>query len=69
MTSVDISRQWPELGLPGQVADLLIHSKSVYFPEGREELLSMAVGGENKGLFKVGYDVPGRGWIARGYGC
>ncbi len=61
MQTVDISQQWQELGLPEQIEDVLRHAGSLYFPRSREEVLSLAMGGQPSGQFEVAYDISGRG--------
>jgi len=63
MRTVDISEQWPNLGLPAQITDVLRHAKSLCFPRSREEVLALAVGGQSEELYEVAYDVPGRGRV------
>ena len=63
MQTVDISQRWPDLGLPAQITDVLQHCKSLHFPRSREEVLSLAMGGQCEGLFEVAYEVPGRGRV------
>lgn len=63
MRTVDISQKWPDLGLPEQVTDVLRHCKSLCFPRSREDVLSMAVGGQSEGTFEVAYEVPQLGRV------
>ncbi|MHB8974257.1 MAG: DUF4914 family protein [Pirellulaceae bacterium] len=63
MQTVDISERWPDLGLPAQITDVLQHCKSLLFPRSREEVLSLAMGGQCEGLFEVAYEVPRRGRV------
>lgn len=61
MQTVDISQQWPDLGLPEQIVRLLESAKSLSFPKSRDKVLSLAMGGQREGTFEVAYEVPGRG--------
>ncbi len=61
MQTVDISQRWPDFGLPKQIADVLANCKSLHFPRSRDEVLSLAMGGQTDGSFEVAYDVPGVG--------
>jgi len=63
MRTVDISQRWPHLGLPRQVTDVLQHCKSLCFPRSRDEVLSLAIGGQDEGVFEVAYEVTGRGRV------
>ena len=63
MRTVDISERWPDFGLPDQIADILRHCKSLCFPRSREEVFSLAVGGQSEGSFEVAYEVPRRGRV------
>lgn len=61
MQTVDISQRWPDFGLPKQIVDVLANCKSLHFPRSRDEVLSLAMGGQTDGSFEVAYDVPGVG--------
>ncbi len=63
MRTVDISERWLDLGLPDQIIDVLRHCKSLCFPRSREDVFSLAIGGQDRGVFEVAYDVPGRGRV------
>jgi hypothetical protein len=51
------------LQLPKEVVELLRNAASLTFPRNRDELLSMAMGGEPLGPVEVAYDVPVRGRV------
>ena len=61
MQTVDLSRQWAEMGLPAEIDDLFREAKSLYFPRSREDVLKLAMGGQDSGVFEVAFDVPGKG--------
>ena len=50
------------LNVPEYIHDILVNAKEVIFPASRDEMLSLAMGGEAE-RFEVGYDVPGKGSI------
>ncbi len=50
------------LNVPEYIHDILVNAKEVIFPASRDEMLSLAMGGEAE-RFEVGYDVPGKGYI------
>ncbi len=53
-----------EMCLPGDLSrafDRLHRSPDVFLPESREEILSMAMGASDEGVYEVSYDVPGIG--------
>lgn len=49
--------------LPREIKDLLDNCVKYLIPQSRDELLSLAMGGEGTDLFEVAYDVPGHGRI------
>ncbi|MBU4310925.1 DUF4914 family protein [bacterium] len=49
--------------LPREVKGLLDNCVKYLIPQSRDELLSLAMGGEGTDLFEVAYDVPGQGRI------
>jgi hypothetical protein len=61
--TVDISQVWPEFGLPEEITEVLRNCRSLFFPRCREEVLSLAMGGQSEGTFEVAYEVPGRGRV------
>ncbi len=63
MNTIDLSRQWAEMGLPDKIVDVLRSAKSLCFPKNRAEVLSLAMGGQESGVFEVAYDVPGKGRV------
>jgi len=63
MRTIDFSKEWARLDLPEQVVDLLENCPSCIFPKDRDEILSVAMGGQSKGTFEVAYDVPEIGRI------
>ena len=58
---IDATGQWRELDLPAEVKALLERARSVIFPRNREEVLDLAMGGQESSVFEVAYDVPGVG--------
>ena len=63
MRTVDISQQWPELGLPDQITNVLRDCKSLCFPRSREDVFSLAIGEQTEGSFEVAYEVPLHGRV------
>jgi hypothetical protein len=63
MTMDTINRVLP-FALPDEFADVIAESPRVIMPETREELVDLAVGGAGSDRFEVGYEVPGRGYVA-----
>ncbi|MHC5082362.1 MAG: DUF4914 family protein [Planctomycetota bacterium] len=53
------SEIWNKVDLPESVADILQNCKSFSMPQSREEIFSLATGGDND-TFEVAYDVKGR---------
>ncbi len=51
------------MNLPSEVRAAIEASGHVIVPESREQLVEMAIGGQQSGFFEVGYDVPERGWV------
>lgn len=49
--------------LPEALQQVLDTGVNVTVPESREELLTLALGGEENDYFEVGYDVPGKGFV------
>ena len=49
--------------LPDELLSVINKAPKITVPESRRELLEMAIGGAGSNLFKVAYDVPGRGQI------
>jgi hypothetical protein len=47
--------------LPDDVSQILVKAPSIFMPETREDLLSLAMGGKTEGTFEVRYDFPGVG--------
>ncbi len=60
---IDASQHWAKLNLPEDVKSLLSSAPSVVFPRTREEVLSMAMGGQDEGVYEVAYDTPGHGRV------
>lgn len=58
---VNLATSWHAMNLPPQVVELFRRAKSLRFPTTREEVLAMAMCGQDQGTVKIGYDVPGRG--------
>jgi len=52
---------WSKLSLTKELEDLFQSAPSVLFPETREEILTLAMGGIEEGTFEIAYDVPGMG--------
>jgi hypothetical protein len=50
--------------LPAEVVGVLSSCPRVVVPRTRQELIELALGGEGADVFEVGYEVPGRGWVA-----
>jgi hypothetical protein len=50
--------------LQKDLKSVLQNSPKIVIPESRSDLLTLAMGGDANDLFEVGYDVPGKGWIA-----
>ena len=63
MTTVDLRTQWSAMAWPDPLAQLLRSAPSLRFPCTREELLTVAMGGADRGRFDVCYEVPGRGTV------
>ncbi|MGH7442562.1 MAG: DUF4914 family protein, partial [bacterium] len=73
--TVNFVKDWPSLGLPASVTEVLGAAPSVVVPERREDLLNWALGREvgatdwsgnnreDKGEYEVAFDVPGRGSV------
>ncbi len=49
--------------LPPVIADILEKSGQLIFPKSREEIFSMAMGGQSSGTYEVGYDIPDKGYV------
>lgn len=49
--------------LPPEIEAILKSSEHVVVPESREQLLKMAIGGQQSGFFEVAYQVPRRGRV------
>ncbi|MBI9017844.1 MAG: DUF4914 family protein [Phycisphaerae bacterium] len=63
MEKIDFSKKWQTVGFPPEVENLLANSPKCIFPKSRQEVLSMAMGGMEKGTFEVKYEVPGMGTV------
>lgn len=55
-------RQWMEWKIPAEVKDVLNRSPHIIVLKNRQEILSLAVGGDND-FFEVAYDVEGKGRV------
>lgn len=51
---------WEKVKLPEAVADILQNCLSFSMPRSREEIFSLAMGGQDSGIFNVSYDINGR---------
>lgn len=58
-----MTNELKKLNLPEYAKEILINSKGVIFPENREELISLAMGGKDKLYFEVKYQVEGFGEV------
>lgn len=56
----DLRNELSKLNLPKHVLEILENAKGVIIPKNREELLELAMSGEEK-QFDVSYEVPGKG--------
>ncbi|MDO6387267.1 MULTISPECIES: DUF4914 family protein [unclassified Uliginosibacterium] len=73
---IDFKNDWPKLGLPAHVIEVLSAAPAIYVAECREDLLNWALNRkpgetdwrhanrEDKGEVEVGFDVPGKGYVA-----
>lgn len=73
--TIDFQRDWPSLGFPAHVIEVLSAAPSLLVPESREDLLNWALGREvgvtdwahsnreDKGEFEAAFDVPGLGLV------
>ncbi len=52
------------MNLRPEVRQAIESSEHVIVPDSREQLVEMAIGGQQSGFFEVGYDVPEKGWVA-----
>ena len=50
--------------LPEEFRSVIAAAPRVIMPETREELVDLALGGAGNNQYEVGYDVPGRGYVA-----
>lgn len=57
-----MNRQWIEWEIPDEVKEILNFSPQVTVLKDRQEILSLAMGGDND-FFEVAYDVEGRGRV------
>lgn len=57
-----MNSQWMKWIIPDEVKEILISSPEVTVLKNRQEILSLAVGGDND-FFEVAYDIEGRGRI------
>lgn len=49
--------------LPAELQKLIASGTDFIIPESREQLFSLAMGGEDRATYEVSYDVPGRGKV------
>lgn len=50
-----------KFSLPQELEGILNGAPSIFLPESRDEILKLAMGGKDEGLYEVAYDVPGLG--------
>ncbi len=60
----DVNGLWKQMTLPAEVRQVLQSAPSVSIPRTRDDLVEWALGGKGGDHFEVGYDVPGRGYVA-----
>ncbi|HVT29701.1 MAG TPA: DUF4914 family protein [Lacipirellulaceae bacterium] len=58
-----LETRYKEMPLPQELKDLLGSCKSFLVPRDRSSILRLALGGENRSVFEVAYDVPRRGRV------
>ncbi|MDR0305783.1 MAG: DUF4914 family protein [Chitinispirillales bacterium] len=63
MSTFNLTKEWQNLDLPGQVKDILKNAPSLTFPATRPELFDLALGGKENESFDVCYDVKGKGLV------
>jgi len=63
MRTISIVDDWSHLRLPPEIFSILEHAKSVYFPQDRNEVIRLALGGGDNDVHEVIYDVPGHGLV------
>ena len=63
MRTISIVDNGNNLRLPPEVALILEQAKSVCFPRDRKDVFQMAMGNTDGDVYKVAYDVPGKGQI------
>src|SRR5690349_12711668 len=76
--TISFAGDWAALELPARVVEILSAAPALYVPESREDLLNWSLGREtgttdwrhsnrdDKGVFEVGFDVPGIGRVVEG---
>lgn len=57
MKTINFIESWQNLDIPSQVKDILSSAKSVEMPTSRQEVLQLAMGGKEQGIFEVSYPV------------
>ena len=60
MKTINFIKSWQNLDLPKQVKDIMSEAKSVVMPKDRAEILSLAMGGMDQGVYDVSYPVEGK---------
>ena len=62
--NIPTSRNILPYSLPEDISRVVESSPRIIVPETREELVDLALGGADSNRFEVGYDVPGKGYVA-----
>ncbi len=60
MKTINFIESWQNLDLPSEVKDIMANAKSLLMPTTRQEILDLAMGGKQQGVFEVSYDVDGK---------
>ncbi len=60
MMNLNLAQDWSAVSLPDDVVRLIKNAPECIFPNSREELIRLATGGQESGVFEVAYDVPGK---------
>ena len=63
MKYLDFEKSWRQFELPPTIVDIFEKSDRLTFPKTREQILSMAMGGQASGTYEVTYDIPGNGSV------
>ncbi len=63
LTQDTTEKIWQDWNISSELKEIFDKSKNVIFPKTRDELMEMSVGGKNKVVHKVAYDIPSKGEV------